>query len=146
MAEIKVRKGAVRDIPQLIRLYSGVKELADFAGQKHDSNYFISFMKSKNNIVLVAEKDNNIRGALNAEFEDLAGYAFLTNIVVSEQYRNQKVGRVLMKTLEEIVRKRKIKRILGLVYDYNDRMHYIMRHYKYVPTANATLYSKKVRQ
>lgn len=142
--EIKIRKSRISDIPGMIKLYSGVREIADFSNQKHEKGYFELFMKSKDKIALVADKDGEICGALNAELEDLAKYTYLNNIVVSKKHRNQGIGGMLMKELERISKKRKNKRIIALVYDWNKNMQKVMAHYNYSSGGKTVIYSKKL--
>jgi len=144
MPKILIRKGKIADIPQLIRLYSGVKEISDFAGQKYDKNYFLQYIKPKENIVLVAEKDGKIYGALNAEFEDLAKYTFLVNLVVSKKHRGKGIGGLLIKSLESISKKRKNKQMIGLIFDWNKNMQKVVEHCKYSASHKAIIYVKKL--
>lgn len=139
---ITIRKGRPADIPKLVRLYSGVREIADFAGQAHDKGYFKTFLSSRNKIVLVAEYERKIVGALNAELEDKARYAFLNNMVVARKYRGMGAGGMLMNTLEKIARKKGINRMLGLVYVWNKNMQEIMKHYNYKSGRKTIIYSK----
>lgn len=141
---MKIRKGKIADIPKLIKLYSGVKEISDFAGQKYDKNYFLQYVKAKDNLVLVAEEDGKIYGALNAEFEDLAKYTFLVNIVVSKKYRGKGIGGLLVKSLEAASKKKKHKQIISLIFDWNKNMQGIVKHYRYSASHKATIYIKKL--
>ena len=100
---MKIRKGTVKDIPKLIKLYSGVKEIMDSPNDKKDSSYFKAFLK-KGRIILVAEIDKEIAGALNAEIDD-AGYVFLNNIVTNRKFRGKGIGTKLMFELEKITKK-----------------------------------------
>lgn len=143
-SKVLIRKGKIADIPQLIKLYSGVKEISDFAGQKYDKNYFLQYIKSKDNIVLVAEQDVKICGALNAEFEDLAKYTFLVNIVVSKKYRGKGIGSLLIKSIEAISKKKKHKQMIGLIFNWNKNMQRIIEHHRYSASHKATIYVKKL--
>jgi N-acetylglutamate synthase-like GNAT family acetyltransferase len=139
-----IRKGKLSDIPQLAKLYTGVKEIADFAGQKHDRAYFLSCMKTKSGILLIAEQEGKICGALNADFDDIAKYTFLDNIVVAKDCRGQGVGRQLFRKLETESKKRGNKRIFAFVYTWNKNMHKVMKRYDYVPSGKTVIYFKKL--
>lgn len=139
---LKIRRGTVTDIPQLVKLYSNVREIADFVGQKHDKNYFLEYIKSRYATILVADCKGKICGGLNAEFTDLAGYTFLNNIVVSKECRGKGVSGLLIKSLEKIAKKRGHKAIIVLVYDWNKKMRKVMEHYLYKPSGKTIVYSK----
>ena len=141
---MKIRKATTKDIPQLVRLYKGVKEIADFAGQKYDKNYFKYFIKGKHNIVLVAEDKGNIIGSLNAEFEDDTKFTFFINLVVSTKHRSKGIGRKLMSALAKASKKRRHTRIFGLVYKWNKGMQRLNERMGYKPSGNMILYTKKL--
>jgi ribosomal protein S18 acetylase RimI-like enzyme len=141
---IKIRNARTEDLPQLIKLFGGVKEIADFEGQKHDKNYFMQFMKSKECGVFVAVNGTDVCGAIITEINDLANYVYINNIVVSKECRGKGIGRILMRHIEDICRKKKIARIIALVYDWNTNMQSVMEHYNYEATGKTIVYSKKV--
>ena len=138
---IKIRKGKESDIPQLVKLYSGVKEIEDFVGMKYDKGYFMHFIRPKSNMLFVAECDGEICGALNAE---MAEFTFLNNVVVARAWRGKGIGGSLIKRLEQESRRRGNRTLLALVYDWNKPMHKIMRHYDYARGKKTVIYSKKV--
>lgn len=141
---VTIRKGRTADLPQLIRLYKGVKEITDFAGQRYDKGYFEMFLHSRATVVLVAVNGEDVVGALNAEFADLGGYTYLNNIVVSKNHCKEGIGGMLMNELERIVKKRRHVSILALVFDWNKNMQAVMRHQRYVPTGKTIIYAKKL--
>ena len=144
MKELIFRKAKISDIPQLIKLFSNVREIEDYAGMKHDAHYFKSYLASKNYFLYVVCTDSEeILGAMNLELEKKV-YLFLNNIVVSKKARNKGVGRILMKNLELIAKKNSVKRIIFLVYKWNTTMRKIVEHYNYLHNGEMLLYSKKV--
>lgn len=142
--KLRIRKGKVSDIPQLIKLYSKVEEIADFDGQKHDRNYFLTFTKSRKMVMLVAEGEGKICGGLNAEFLDFAGYTFLTNVVVAKECRGKGISSRLIKTIERAAKKRGNKAVLLLVYDWNKKMRKVIEHYGYKSGGKTVVYTKKI--
>lgn len=142
--KVIIRKGKMFDIPQLIKLYSGVQEIADFAGQKHDKNYFKAYISSKENALFVAVIGKELCGATNLEIDKPLRFVFLSNIVVSKHHRGKGIGGMLMKQVETFSKKQGIKRMLGLVYDWNINMQKIITHCGYVSNGKAIIYSKKI--
>ncbi|MBI4440563.1 GNAT family N-acetyltransferase [Candidatus Woesearchaeota archaeon] len=139
----RIRTATPKDIPQLQKLYRGVKEIIDYPGQKHDKRYFLAFM-SPGRLLLVAEEKGKIAGAANGEIDFQTRFAFITNIVVAPSYRGQKVGSALMVGFAAEAKKRKCTVICGLVYDWNKPMHKIMHHLGYKPSGKTVLYTKKI--
>jgi ribosomal protein S18 acetylase RimI-like enzyme len=140
---MKIRKAKVSDIPALMRLYKNMHELADYAGMKHDKNYFLAYMNKKNRVTYVYESDTKLCGAMVVEFEPKV-YTWLYTVVVDQKYRGKGVGKTLMAFLEKESEKRKAKRILFLVYEWNKRMRNIVEHYQYRPGKKLLIYSKKI--
>lgn len=139
---MKIRKGTIKDIPKLVRLYSGVREIMDSPGDKKGSSYFRSFLK-KGRVIIVAEIDKNIAGALNAELDD-AGYLFLNNIVINPKFRGKGVATKLMFELEKITKKNKFKKIVFLVYESNKKMRNLVNKLKYKHGHKLLIYTKKL--
>ncbi len=141
---MQIRKATKKDVPALIKLYSNLPQLRDFAGQQYRSNYFEAFLNKKNRIVLVAEHEQEIIGGLNAEFENTAQYAFLNNIVVKKTYRKRGVATALLKRIREESKKQKNKRLILVVYDWNKPMHQLMKELRYEKYGKTVVYSKKL--
>ncbi|MFH1211756.1 MAG: GNAT family N-acetyltransferase [Candidatus Woesearchaeota archaeon] len=140
--EVKIRKATAKDIPQLIKLFSGVKEILDFAGQKHNRHYFQVYLKTKECSIIVAEQNNRICGALTVEFVP-RNFTYLSNIVVSKKNRGQGIGGLLLKSLEKESKKRKINVILMLVFEWNKQMQHVVEHCEYKKHSMAIQYYKK---
>jgi len=132
-----------KDFKELARLCQNVKEIEDFAGQEYDDRY-LGYYLTKDKELLVAKIGKKMVGALNAEYEKMAGYTFFVNIIVKKSHRRKGIGRALMRELEKRTREKRIPRIMGFVYDWNKKMHKIMLHYDYKPTSKTTLYSKRL--
>ncbi len=140
---IKIRNAKKSDISGLIRLYSGIKEIMAFPGEKHEKEYFSDFMKH-GRVLLVAEENKKIMGALNAEIEK--EYVFLNSIVVSKQARKKGIGNLMLNKLEELAKEKKVKSILFLVYDWNRNMRKFCENRKYKPSKKLIIYSKKLQR
>jgi GNAT superfamily N-acetyltransferase len=121
-----------------------VPEIADLVGQKHDRNYFLDVIKSKQSVLLVADCKGKICGGLNADFADIAGYALLDNIVVAKEYRGKGISTILMRAFEKAAKKRGNKIIIALVYTWNKKMQKVVEHYRYKPSGKTIIYSKRI--
>lgn len=141
---MKIRKGTAKDIPNLLKLYHGVKEISPFDGGGYSKGYFLEFLKSNNKIVLVAEENKKIVGALNAEIEKLAKYVFVNAIVVSSKEKKKGIGKMLFRSLEAIGRKIGIKDMMHLVYDWNIKMQKVSKKLGYKKGHKLILYHKKI--
>ncbi len=144
MAETIIRTGKMSDVPFLEEMYDGVEEIKDYSGQRLGKEYFSKYIVSKNKILLVAENSSRIIGALNADLLDKEQYTFLVNIIVSPDSRNNGVGGMLMKELEQVSKSRNHKSVLCSVYHWNQTMHKVMKRYSYKPSGKLVLYSKKI--
>ncbi|MFA5141663.1 MAG: GNAT family N-acetyltransferase [Candidatus Woesearchaeota archaeon] len=142
--DIIIRKAQTKDIPQLVRLYSNVHEIIDYSNQKHDKKYFLNCLRSNTLRIIIAEIEKKICGATVAEFEEIMKYTYWSKIVVSPKCRGQGIGSLLMKAVEQESRERHIKRIFGLVYDWNKNMQKIMKHNKFKSQGKTIVYSKEL--
>ena len=71
---------------------------------------FIDALKGSDNILVVAEENGEIYGyvCMYVSFEE----GEITNVAVSEQYRNKGVGRLLMQTIEREAEANGVERIV----------------------------------
>ena len=71
---------------------------------------FIDALKGSDNILVVAEKNGEIYGyvCMYVSFEE----GEITNVAVSEQYRNKGVGRLLMQAIEREAEANGVERIV----------------------------------
>ena len=141
---IKIRKAKSKDAGLLLKLYSKEKGVSDFAGLQTKER-FLSLVNSKDAVIIVAEKEGKVIGALDAEFYDESRFSYFANIVVSKKERGKGIASKLIKEYEQICKKRGIKTIVALVFDWNKKMHPIMKNKKYKYTGNLREYIKKLR-
>jgi ribosomal protein S18 acetylase RimI-like enzyme len=127
---VKIRKGRVEDARTLVALYARERAVSDFDGL-HTAARFQHLARSRQDILLVAERAGRVIGALDAEVYAETHFSYFANIVVAPKHRRQGVGRTLMEHYERICRKRRIRTILALVYDWNHAMHPVMRRTRY---------------
>jgi N-acetylglutamate synthase-like GNAT family acetyltransferase len=125
-----IRKACLADVPALHRLYAGEKGVTDFDGM-HTLERFRRLVRSKTDIIIVAEYDGKIAGALDAEIYRESAFSYFANIVVAKGMRGKGVGRCLIERYETICRQKKLKAIIALVYDWNRKMHGVMRKARY---------------
>ena len=138
-----IRKGRVEDANTLVALYAREPAVSDFAGL-HTPERFQHLARSRSAILLVAECEGCVVGALDAEVYAESNFSYFANIVVARGQRRRGIGSLLMARYEESCRRRGISTILALVYDWNRDMHQVMRRQHYRNSGKLVEYIKKL--
>lgn len=138
-----IRKGRQMDIDQLLRLYRPERAVTDFSGL-HTRKRFRCLIQSRNDLLIVAVHKGKILGALDAEFYNESRFSYFANLVVTRDKRKKGIGRRLIREYERICRKRGIKTIAVLVYDFNRKMHGLMKKTRYKDNGKLVEYLKRL--
>jgi N-acetylglutamate synthase-like GNAT family acetyltransferase len=140
---IEVRKARPADVPALLRLFRGEKGVTDFAGL-HTAARFLSLIRSRTDVIIVASCDGEVVGALDAEIYRESSFSYFANIVVKRGLRGQGIGRRLIDRYEAICREKRISTVVALVYDWNKDMHALMRKRRYGNNGRLVEYVKRL--
>jgi GNAT superfamily N-acetyltransferase len=140
---IRLRKGRADDAETLVRLYAREPAVSDFAGL-HTPERFRELVRSRSALLIVAEQDGRIIGALDAEIYAASNFSYFANVVVARRHRGRGVGAQLIARYEQACRRRGITTILALVYDWNRTMHRVMRRTRYRASGRLVEYIKRV--
>lgn len=93
--------------------------------QSDVENYYSKAFKSKDSIVLVAEVDGQRAGFIRANIKQIPDFfkhnkiLYLDDTYVVDEFRRRGVARTLTQKIEEIAKRRGIKRIQSRIYAYN---------------------------
>ncbi|OGJ91426.1 MAG: hypothetical protein A2268_00295 [Candidatus Raymondbacteria bacterium RifOxyA12_full_50_37] len=141
---VRIRKGRDSDINALLSLYRKERAVSDFVGL-HTRARFKRLIRSKDDLLIVAENGQGVAGALDAEFYRESRFSYFANLVVSAKERRNKIGTRLVAAYEQICRKRGITRVVALVYNWNTGMHKLMKRGQYRNSGTLVEYIKTLR-
>ena len=133
---IKIRKATDKDIPQIKKCLIDswvdhaihVPELLDEERMKKSNieKYYSKALNSpKTSFVIVAELDGKFAGFQRADIQKIPDFfksnkiIYLDDAYVLPEFRRKGIATVLIKEIEKIAKKNKIKRLQGRVYTYN---------------------------
>jgi GNAT superfamily N-acetyltransferase len=123
---MEIRIGLKSDLPQVLEL---VKELAEFEKSPNDVEVTIAqmeewgFGKDKQFDFFVALKNNKIIGMAlyYYKYSTWKGKClFLEDIIVTQSERQNGYGKLLFKSVAEVAKKEKVKRMEWQVLDWNE--------------------------
>lgn len=143
-APIRVTRGRPGDVEALYRLYSPEKAVSDIAGL-HTRERFRALVRSREDLLLVARRGKAVAGALDAEFYPESGFSYFANLVVAKNERRKGVAGLLLDEYERFCRKKGIRSIVTLVYDWNKSMRRLMERRKYGNKGMLVEYVRKLK-
>lgn len=117
---MKIRKATKKDFKKYLELVRiSDREYSKIIGKriktidKEVKKYFDKSISSKNHLILVAENNNNLVGYLVASlFIGINNkFGYIDHIFVSQDYRKNKIGELLVKEFRMILKKKKLSRI-----------------------------------
>jgi len=118
-----VRNAEKRDVQQILGLLNSAEELKTSKGFFYSPAYVESHLTNPVNEIIVCEDDSIIIGALTAEVWKDKGYAFISNIIVREDFRMKGAASLMYGEFEKNCKLKKIRSINFLVKTSNKIMH-----------------------
>lgn len=125
MNNINIRKANISDLKQIQELNNELFKI-EYANYDSDliiewpftekgTNYFIDMIN--NQVVFVAEIDNNIIGYLAGTLDKKFSYVYkktaeIDNIFILDKYRNTGIGTILISEFKKICKEKDVKRII----------------------------------
>lgn len=133
---IKIRKGTIKDIPKIkeclidswINHAKNVPHLLDEERMKKsdiEGYYKKALLNSKNSFILIAEIDGEFAGFQRADIQEIPDFfknnkiLYLDDGYVLPKYRRKGVSTFLIREVEKIAKRNKIKRLQARVYSFN---------------------------
>ena len=133
---IKIRKGTIKDIPQIKKclIDSWVEhakqepELLDEERMRRsdiDRYYRKAFQNPKLSFVLIAEIDGKFAGFQRADIQAIPNFfkhnkiLYLDDAYILSEFRRKGIATLLIRETENIARRNKIRRLQGRVYTFN---------------------------
>lgn len=114
---ILIRKARATDIPRVVEISKGMRQLENYPKQKLGRAEFEIFLSGTFAFILVAVIDKKTAGYITAFRSD--DYFFLPFSAVDKKYRRLGIASLLLKKVEETARKEKQKYILYTAYTTN---------------------------
>lgn len=126
MNQTNIKKGAINDIPQVLKL---IKELAEYEKAPNDVEVTVAQMEEwgfgndKQFDFFVAEKDGKIIGIAlyYYKYSTWKGKClFLEDIIVTESERQHGYGKLLFNEVAKVAKEQKVKRMEWQVLEWNE--------------------------
>lgn len=115
--KIIIRKAIKKDIKHVVELSKGLRQLENYPNQKLGKSEFEKFLGGNYAFVFVAEVQKKVAGYITGFRSD--DYFFLPFAATDKKYRRCGVASLLIKKVEEMAKKEKIKYILYTAYTSN---------------------------
>lgn len=115
--KIKIRKAAEKDIKYIVELSKGLRQLENYPHQKLGASEFKKFLGGNFAFMLVAEVQKMVVGYITGFRSN--DYFFLPFAATDKKYRRCGIASLLIKKVEEMAKKEKIKYILYTAYTSN---------------------------
>jgi len=141
--EFVIRKVKKADLPSVVRMSYGVKEIENYPGQKMKEDDFAHFLAGEGAFMLVAVAGEKVVGYVTVYQSD--NYFYLPYAVTRKGWRQRGVGSALLEHIEILAKEAKVEYILMSVYVYNSSVQKFLRVRGYVPSKKLVQYSKIIR-
>lgn len=144
---MKIRKGKISDLKELLKFLNETPELQSSKGEKTYTRAWVkdSLTDKDRNLVLIAEENNKIIGFLIAELWKKKKSSFFADIFVKPEYRKQGIATKLKDKYEKICKKLGLKTIVGLVLVTNKKMYKLMEKRGYKRGNKFYFYEKRLK-
>ncbi len=143
-----LRRAKLSDLPAVVKMSAGVKEIENYPGQKMKAEDFRHFVSGDGAMMLVAVASRGPRGK-----EEVIGYVtiyrsenyfYLPYAVTRKEWRKHGIGGALLQEVEKLAKEQKVEYILMSVYVYNSSVHTFLKGRGYVPSKKLVQYSKTI--
>lgn len=145
---ITIRKARDGDLPAIVKMSAGVKEIENYPGQKMKADDFRHFIGSRDALMLVATVPQGRRAAGKVvgyvTLYRSENYFYLPYAVTEKGWRRRGIGDALLDEVERLAKEKKVEYILMSVYAYNSGVHTFLRARGYVASKRLVQYSKTV--
>ncbi|MCL5267604.1 MAG: GNAT family N-acetyltransferase [Bacteroidetes bacterium] len=137
-----IRRAKRADLPTIVKLSKGVKEIENYPGQKMKADDFLHFVEGGGGLMLVAAVKGKVVGYV-AVYES-ENYFYLPYAVTDKKWRKHGVGSALLAEVERMAKEEKVEYILMSVYVYNSNVHSFLKARGYVASKKLVQYSKTI--
>ncbi len=140
-APFVIRRARKSDLPAVVRMSNGVKEIENYPGQTMKAEDFRHFVEG-GGLMLVAAAKGKVIGYVTAYESE--NYFYLPYAVTERKWRNRGVGSALLGEIEKMAKERNVEYILMSVYVYNSSVHSFLKARGYVASKKLVQYSKTI--
>ena len=140
MVEIKIRKATKKDIPQLVRIVKGVTSIEDYPGE-YNKFLFEKMLKDNETTVIVAEINREVIG-FNQFTLNKDKVMYVESLAVLKKYQGNGIASKLLEVMEDLAKKKKIKKIIFIVREWNNAMNHLAKKRKYKLKTKFNLWEK----
>jgi ribosomal protein S18 acetylase RimI-like enzyme len=138
-----IRPAKTSDLPAIVRMSNGVKEIENYPDQKMKTDDFVHFISGDGALMLVAVAKNKVVGYITVYQSE--NYFYLPYAVTKKEWRGKGVGSALLERIETLAKEAGVEYILMTVYVYNSSVHKFLKVRGYTPSKKLVQYSKIVK-
>lgn len=140
--EFIIRHAKVDDLPVVVKMSNGVKEIENYPGHRMKVDDFVHFVKGDGVLMLVAVAGDQVVGYVTVYESE--NYFYLPYAVTRKDWRRRGVASALLERVEALAKEAKVEYILMSVYVYNSSVHTFLKVRGYVPSKRLVQYSKVI--
>ncbi len=138
-----IRPAKKSDLPAIVRMSNGVKEIENYPDQKMKTDDFVHFIGGDGALMLVAVAKNKVIGYVTVYQSE--NYFYLPYAVTRKEWRGKGVGSALLEHIETLAKEAGVEYILMTVYVYNSSVHKFLKVRGYAASKKLVQYSKIVK-
>jgi len=142
---MKIRRAVKKDKNRILELFNSDLNLRGDDNMGYKSNYIEEYLTNPVNMVFVAEENQSVVGVLLTEFWKKARYVYLNDLIIDKSYRNRGIATALIKHIEHLAKKNKIKLLFGFSEINNKKTHKLLNKLKYKKGKAFYFFSKGLR-
>ncbi len=140
--QIVVRRAKSGDLPSVVRMSRGVREIENYPGQKMKQDDFVGFVEGYGGLMLVATVKEKVVGYVTVYESE--NYFYLPYAVTAKAWRRRGVAGALLDEVERLAKKEKVEYIFMSAYLYNSAVHSFLKGRGYIASKKLIQYSRKI--
>jgi len=142
---VRIRKASKKDGREVLNLLNSDVNLVGDETFKYRESHFKEYLKNPVNKLFVAEINHKIVGLILVEFWKIAKYVYLNDLVIDRDHRRRGIATKLMKHVESIAKKQKMKFLFGFSEINNKKTHQLLGKLNYRLGKKFYFFSKTLR-
>ena len=145
-AGFSIRRAKMSDLPAVVRMSAGVREIENYPDQKMKPADFKHFVYGDGASMLVAvapgKKPSGYEVVGYVTIYESENYFYLPYAVTKKGWRRRGVGSALLREVERLAKDENVEYILMSVYVYNTGVHSFLKARGYAASKRLVQYSK----
>jgi ribosomal protein S18 acetylase RimI-like enzyme len=140
---IVIRQAKKSDLPAIVKISRGVREIENYPNQRMKVDDFAHFVSGEGGRMFVAVAGKEVVGYITVYESD--NYFYLPYAVTKRNWRKRGIGSALLSHVEQLAKEADVEYILMSVYVYNSSVHKFLKARGYIPSKKLIQYSKIIK-